>query len=429
MEEKEEGGISLKDIFSTIFSQKWIAFAIVFVVTVAGTLGIYFGKNYLGRTYDVSFTLELPQTRVKDDSSAASSSVVYPDETPFYYADIVSLTTLRNVKKTNPAFDNIDIERMSKNGDISISRSVNETANNSGTYESIYSLSVKAKYFPSKDVAHDFVVALTCTPISSSHLSLNDIDYSVYLNAAKSAADYDTEISQLIAQANYLIDRYETFIDIYNDVSIGGQQLLYFSEEIKSYTIELEYLLTEVKENGYLKSEDAISRYEAKLSTLERQLKEEEIILESLSSSRFEDGTALSEQARKVAQLKIQKADVEKFLSEENRNNYGENIPKSFSDKLDDAYKHVQKYTDDYKTVISSLYRKVSVVSYFDSNVIVTKGVTGLITSAVISFVVGVILAMIIAYIVGWSKRRKADLTARQASSESSETIEETDNQ
>lgn len=427
MEEKEEGGISLKEIFSTIFSQKWIALAIVFVVTVAGTLGIYFGKNYLSRSYDVSFTLELPQTRVKDDSAAASSSVVYPDETPFYYTDIVSLTTLRNVKKTSTAFDNIDIERMSKNGDISISRSVNETANNSGTYESIYSLSVKAKYFPSKDVAHDFVVALTGTPMSSSHLSLNDIDYNVYLNAAKAAPDYDTEISQLIAQANYLVGRYETFIDIYNDVSIGGQQLLYFSEDIKSYTTELEYLLTEVKEKGYLKSEDAIGRYQSKLSMIERQLVEEELILESLS--KLTDGTAVAEQARIVAQLKTQKADLEKFLSEENRNNYGENIPKSFSDKLDDAYKHVQKYTDDYKTVISSLYRKVSIVSYFDSNVIVTNGDTGIITSAIISFVVGVILSMIIAYVVGWSKRRKAASAAQQTSFETPDTDTQTDNQ
>ena len=42
MEEKEEGGISIGDIFRTIFSQKWLALIITAVITVVGTVGIYF---------------------------------------------------------------------------------------------------------------------------------------------------------------------------------------------------------------------------------------------------------------------------------------------------------------------------------------------------------------------------------------------------
>ena len=60
--EKEEGGIALSEIFHIIFSQKWILITILVVLTLGGTLGIYYGKNAFSRVYEVSFTLELPKT-------------------------------------------------------------------------------------------------------------------------------------------------------------------------------------------------------------------------------------------------------------------------------------------------------------------------------------------------------------------------------
>ena len=57
--EKEEGGVTLGYVFRTIFSQKWLALLIAAVITVAGTLGLYF----LGKTnevYNVSFVTNLP---------------------------------------------------------------------------------------------------------------------------------------------------------------------------------------------------------------------------------------------------------------------------------------------------------------------------------------------------------------------------------
>ena len=70
---ENEGGITIGQIFRTIFSQKWLALIIAAVITLAGTLGLYFlGKN--DETYSVSFVLQLPNT-----GEATSSAYTYPD--------------------------------------------------------------------------------------------------------------------------------------------------------------------------------------------------------------------------------------------------------------------------------------------------------------------------------------------------------------
>ena len=291
--EKEEGGIALSDIFRIIFSQKWILITILIVLTIGGTLGIYYGKNTGSRVYEVSFTLELPKTEVKEEPSASGTStsaavVYYPDGKPFYYTDMVSIQTLRNVKysdKNKDKYKNIDIETMSTKGDISVSRSVSETAANSGAYEAIYSLRVKASYFPNSDIARDFVTSLTNTPID--YLSLMDINYNVSIDSARKAPDYVSEITQLIDQISYIIQRYEMFIEIYSDLSIDGRTLRSYCQDVKSYlnnTAELDILRTEVRKNGYIKSEELKNRYEIELVKLERQYDIASFTLENLKN-------------------------------------------------------------------------------------------------------------------------------------------------
>ena len=90
---------------------------------------------------------------------------------------------------------------------------------------------------------------------------------------------------------------------------------------------------------------------------------------------------------------------------------YGKNQSqghKDFLASLEEAYATVKEFTDEFKEVVSSLYTKVAVVSYSDSNVIVTKGVTGLPMSLAISFIIALVVGMIVSFIVGWMKKKKA---------------------
>ncbi len=418
--EKEEGGIALSEIFHIIFSQKWILITILVVLTLGGTLGIYYGKNAFSRVYEVSFTLELPKTEVKEESSTgtnlSASVVYYPDGKPFYYTDMVAIQTLRNIKysdKNKDKYKNIDIETMSTKGDISVARSVSETAANSGAYEAIYSLRVKANYFPNIDIARDFVTSLTNTPID--YLRLMDINYDVSINSARKAPDYVTEISQLIDQISYIIQRYEMFIEIYSDLSVDGRTLRSYCQDVKSYlnnTAELDILRTEVRKNGYIKSEELKNRYEIELVKLERQYDIASFTLENLKNkgdSESVSAEVFKAQSDLVIELEKQIKEIKEVFMISG--DYGKNQSqghKDFLASLEEAYATVKEFTDEFKEVVSSLYTKVAVVSYSDSNVIVTKGVTGLPMSLAISFIIGLVTAMIVSFIVGWIKKKKA---------------------
>ena len=103
--EKEEGGVTLGYVFRTIFSQKWLALLIAAVITVAGTLGLYF----LGKTnevYNVSFVTNLP------GSQSSASYFEFPDGQTQHFTEAVSYENLEKVKESNAAFGDIDIKKM-----------------------------------------------------------------------------------------------------------------------------------------------------------------------------------------------------------------------------------------------------------------------------------------------------------------------------
>ena len=83
-EEMEDSGLSIGDIFRTIFSQKWLALGIAIVITIVGTIGLYLiGKS--GSEYSITFVLQLP------NSEDSPSTYLYPDGRNFDYTDFVSL--------------------------------------------------------------------------------------------------------------------------------------------------------------------------------------------------------------------------------------------------------------------------------------------------------------------------------------------------
>lgn len=447
--EEEKSGMSFADIIRIIFSQKWVALIILVVVTLAGTLGLHYGSNAISKTYDVSFTLELPRTNeknaIRDENgniiNPSTSVVYYPDGTAFYYTDIVALTTLKKVKNSNEAFEGIDVDDMSKRNRISIERTINETANNSGTYESNYKLTVKANYFSDQTVARDFLEALTKTP--TDHLGLMNIDYGVYIDSARSAPDYIKEISQLIAQLEYLLERYSTFVSLYNDLSIEGKTLRSYAQEINSYlndSAALEILQAEVRRNAYLKSEELIERYEIELDQLQRRYDIAKKTLDNLllvkegSESLSVSSAAIiktqsdlvAELAKEIEEIQGNKDDPNKVIigfknsldydSKDGTIHKSQNH-KDFLVKLGEAYTTVEGFTQTFEDVVAQVYSKVSVISYSNSNVISINGVTGLIQAFIISVVAGIVLALLVAFIVGRIVLKKKTSNAAQAQS------------
>ena len=193
-EEREESGISISEIFRVIFSQKWLVLIITAVIAVAGTLGIYFGMNNSKREFVASFVLNLPG----DDKNQAVYT--YPDGKQFYYSDLVSVDILKEVKSSDSAFDDIDVEVMADDGGISISRKENEQKT-----EIIYTVNVKASYFKNKEVARRFITKLANVP--GAHLAEMNIGYDDNISNVEELTSYENVIAALEKQCTYLVSQ------------------------------------------------------------------------------------------------------------------------------------------------------------------------------------------------------------------------------
>ena len=429
-EEREEGGISIGEIFRVIFSRKWLVLIITAVIAVAGTLGIYFGMNNSKREYVASFVLNLPG----DDKTQIVYT--YPDGTQFYYSDLVSAEILKEVKASDSAFDDIQVEAMANEGNISIVRTENQQKT-----EVVYTINVKANYFKNKEVARRFITKLANVP--GSHLAEMNISYDLYIDRAKSAIDYETEINNLLNQVNYIVKQYNTLISSVGDVAVeNGKTLSYYKQGLTAYVDEqkvLSNLLTEVQDKNYLKSEELIEKYKRDLTQLRKDLTKAEATLKNLLTLPDASGsnaTVVKQQSDLVEDLKQKIKQLEIYTGtykyEEGDEQGGEirepvigdAVPQEFTVALNQAYSTVEAFTAEYKDISSKVYGTSSMASFATSNVITTEGETGLIISFAISLVAGLIIAMIVGYIVGRVKLNKKSAKAAPATESTGEPAE-----
>ncbi len=418
--QREEGSVSLKDIFSVIFSQKWIALIILIAVTVAGTAGIYFGSNVKDKTYKVSFVLTLP------GSDEYSVNYQYPDGTAFRYSDMVSLSTLKKVKESSEDFSSIDVDAMAKKGDILISREISETKTSAGnsTFESTYTISAKARCFKSFDVARMFMQALAYTP--GYYLSQMKIDYS-YTTIAENASDYVSTVTVLKQQLDDLLEHYEDLIESYgNNFVVDGEKTLQsYMRNLSTYietNSELDNLITRANIGGYLKNESCISDFESRLKQAEKDLQDAQTTLNKMLSGTASDQpsslTAIQTQSdlvneftRKVEYLKNYLANA-KFengtdSSSQDYTDYS-NAKAAYEKDLNAGIASVGRFTDELQKVTSTVYKKLEAVSFTSTNIISIVGGRSIIWSFAVSLVAGLVLSFIIAYAVGAAKLTKS---------------------
>ena len=382
MEEKEENGISIGDIFRTIFSQKWLALIIAFVITIAGTIGLYLmGKS--SRVYSVTFVMTLP------DSDLSPVDYDYPDGTPFNYVDIVSTESLETVKASSQDYENVDIEKMVQNGDISIIRVLEETAEGSKEYAANYKLTVKASYFGSEDIARSFMVGLTQIP--GNYLKQMNINYDAYLTAASEALTYDTQLSYLQNQTNYIVGLYERFINSYNGSFVveNGKTLTAYRSEIDVFLSNgvFDRLKTEARDKHYIKSSDALSKYESELSDKERQLVREKAALENLLNIKTENDNTDNKNTSIVvdaAQIVAQTNTVERLKQDiQDLKDYRDKgtVSETFNASVKELETKISKFTEDYAGVAAVVYSTATSVSFADTNIVKAEGGRGLVMS------------------------------------------------
>ena len=406
-EEIESGGITIGQIFRTIFSQKWLALIIAAVITIIGTLGLYFIGKYT-EVYSVSFVLQLPNT-----GDASSTSYTYPDGESFYFTDLISAENLKKVASRD-GFKNIDVDKMVREGDISILRSVDRLDDDAkdGVYDLNYTIKVKAKYFKDDDMARDFIEALALFP--KEHISSMDIDYDQSLTTSKSAITYSEQLTLLKEQAVYIQSNYSALINAHGREFVvkGGKTLAQYKDEIDAYISQdlFSALGKRAEEKGYVKSnDDAKLKYESELYTKKLALERAKRALEELKNLQAGTGSIVHDEiialSKEIASLEQEMEILQRYI--DSFNTAGNIAPADFEAEVKKVESAVTAFTNGIKPVASDVYGRVTKINYLSTNVVEVEGGIGLIMSLVIALVAGVVVASIVAYIVGWNKLKK----------------------
>lgn len=403
-EMENEGGVTLGFIFRTIFSQKWLALLIAAVITVIGTVGLYYmGKS--GVTYTVSFVLQMPKT---GDASATTYS--YPDGESFYFTDLISRDNLKNALG-----DEAKVDEMVKNSDISIARAVDKLDDTStdGVYDLNYTIKVKAKYFEDEDEARSFIEKLVDFP--RAYIANMKINYDKSLTTSENAITYGEQLDLLSEQTRYIQSIYGVLIGAYGNefiVDETGRTLAHCKNEIDAYINKdlFTSLKNTAKKEGYIKSgSEEKLKYESDLYTCQQALTRAENALEELKKFSAGTGSIIYDEiislTKEIEALRQEEEILLRYIA-----SFGDTskiAPEAFKTEVDKVYKTVKGFTDGIEPVANSVYGKVTKINYLSTKVVEVEGGRSIIMSAAISLVAGLVLAMIVAYIVGWNKQRK----------------------
>ena len=395
--QEETSGITVRDIFKTIWSQKWLALIIAVVITVGGVLAIQLGYNKGQEYYSSQFSLVLP------DEGKDETKYTYPDGTPFQYADMVAYKALSAVKQSNESFASIDVETMAKKGNISVIRSANEVDGVT------YTLTAKATYFSDYNLAREFLIALANVPVN--YRSQMNVDFDVYISLSADAEDYESQISLLNAQLDYLVKEFEDLIKSYGgNFVVNGKTLSSYYNEIKAHADKnnLEILLAKVKKDGILKSEKLEQKYKEQIIDIERQYDIAKFTLDNLLNL--------------VAELDKQKQEYQNYIDNGTVN------PDFETTSIKPEYDKIKGYTDTLTNVVTVVYEKASSVSFTSVNAVSLSGGMGMLTSVLLCLIVGVIVAGVAAYVVG-AKKQKSKQTEEVASESEAAQTENTVNE
>lgn len=405
--EEEKNGISLRDIFRIIFSQKWLALILAAAITLLCAVCIVYVYNPSKIDYSVSFKLDLL------GRNGSAETYRYPDGTTFHYLSLVSLATLNEIKtEGGEEFANLDVDNMVKSGAISISEDVNTV---SGIVDRTYTVKVKANYFANTDAARKFITSIAEYPCK--YLSKINIEYNAAIKLYETSDDYARQIDYLNNQLSFLEQKYDSLISDYGNEFVveNGKTLKAYLAEIKAYGESSEFVNLKPKllEGKHVKSNNCLNNYILEYKQVCKDVEDATFVLGEMTkgqSDALASAEAVRIQAEKVSSLKRKQSDLEHFVKK-----VGENIEPMDDVNLDGTFAadlkmvadKLSAFTDSLKNVTDKVYKNVSRVFYVYSNVVNTTGGMGMATTAVLSIVVGVLVAAVTAYAVGYNKNKK----------------------
>ena len=412
----EKEGLSLLEIIKVMIGynikSKIRALCVFLGVTLVVLLVIIFGYNKSKAKYVSEFNY-LVET---------FDGNTYVDGTKFIYLDLISEETLREIKENDPRFKNLDVESIIQDDAISIERNHAD--------ESIYAftLTIKQKYFKSKEQAKDFVTEIAKVPQTTTNKMLEKLDYTKALVSFETYDQtYEDKLADLVNQVNVikgiyteLIEKYgDRYLDeAYNNAKISSLQ----KKTIKAIdNLNIDILSEELSTNDYVYDyentlpllnikidyqKDSLALVEKKITAISDEIDRQ--LAASGSAAAMVEG--LNAQ---LAELLIKKEDLSNSITKlQSKIDNGATTDDSvFKQKLNQAYESLVELTNDTTELKKTVVLQNQKI-YFDSNRVVTEqgGFSTLVTVAA-SVLLGLAVAILVNLVMDYEKYKKAVLS------------------
>ncbi len=410
---EDEDGLSLLDIIKISIGRNKIAkirFCIITISLIVITylaVGVFY-NNYK-TNYIASFQYQIPSMIQKENEDGIITSVSYLDGTPFNVNSLVTLENLRNVKKSNDDFSNIDVEKMFDNTDV--------TASFSGTGDYQYLLSIKKSYFKDANQAKLFFASIINLPLDNSKTLVKSTNNSLYLeHAVSDGLSLTEEIDNLINQANHITNTYNNLVTTASQygkykVMLDGK-LIDINEmkvvaQSKIDVLHLDLYINEVESNHYVRNlsdqkvRDKIQETYNNLVAAQAEL-DQKI---NNYNSMIQAGTMLNANYNNYIYCMDKKVEVD--YNVEVYKGYLDNGIESpeFEAKLNEIVNILRDITEELTFVQKEIYQEELNTIFYEYNSVVTEaGKLSSIIVIAVSVVVGLVIAAIVNLVLGYSK-------------------------
>ena len=252
--QEEEKRLTLNKWVQGIVHYKWWVIGATLTSGVAGALGTQFGLNSITEKLTAGYTYNLATITDEDNVER------FVDGTLFNYASVVSKGNMESIKASNEQFNKIDINKIVNNSAISVVRNVDYKTDSSNNVvpESrtvSYTITAKAKFFPSKEVGKEFIEALILSPKTSSSLAIARYSVTSYVSTNFSELSYSEKVGALQSQQRVIASTYENLEDKFGGYVIGnanGQTLAQISSDFNSVASKVSVLANAFYANGYV---------------------------------------------------------------------------------------------------------------------------------------------------------------------------------
>ncbi len=407
MQEYEDEGISLGQIFKVIFRRWKLLLFITGVIFVVGLLGSQLIYNKLKTEYTTSVVY----------NAQGVNDGVYADNSQFNYRDLVKLDTLNKVKASDEKFSSIDVKTLVEKEKISIKKEIvqDETKTSS---QIVFTITASGRYFKNSDQARDYFAAILLVPVTKTIAITQDTNNTINLDAYTKSNDYGEQVNYLKAQLAYLNTKYDALIAQFGDIYPSGDNQKKLSEyrlELNSYfeTHKFTELDNELTAYKFVKNfNENKTKLEIRKASLEKQITDNQNVISKLydymvklnnNSEDFTTSIQSSEMftpyTTQIASLTASNAAMQNEVADINKqlsNNGGDAASvQAFEEKLTTYYTKLNSETDTYTTVSKQVISENTSFDYTGKS-IDSKGGLSLLISILLFLVGGFVVAAIV---------------------------------